>query len=279
MTALSPRAEAITEFDFLPRSAYFQEANGSHVLPTSGTLGTGVEFRYSFSDNLKWRYSHNTLDESQSRVRHSIHYGINLQMFTHPVILDWHPFGGRFRASTGVVLNGTNVSVTAHSIDHITLNGLSISTSDVQQAVSNIDPTQIISSGQWSIQGADVIQYAASLDSANPLTINGQSIPMSELGSVSAKVRYPHVAPYLGFGWGNTDGIKATWLYSIDVGVMYLGRPKVDLSLNGTVAEVTDKYFSAETEAYLSQERQKIESSLQKYRYFPVFSISLWYRF
>ncbi|MDH3513379.1 MAG: hypothetical protein OEM83_00725 [Gammaproteobacteria bacterium] len=250
-----------------------------HVLPIAGTLGQGMEYRHDVSERVKWRFAYHVLDESRSDIRRSMKYDLNLNMLSHPLILDWHPFAGRFRASTGVVLGTTRMAGSVYSNDSITNSGLTITGSDVHRAASSIDPTQVFSLQEWSINGAEVIGYAAMVGSDEVLAVNGMNIPESDLGFLSATVRYPNVAPYLGFGWGNAAGQKANWLYSIDIGVMYLGRPKVDLSLNGPVGEAANRYYFAETEAYLSEEQQKIENSLQNLRYFPVFSITLWYRF
>jgi hypothetical protein len=219
------------------------------------------------------------LDYSQSMIRRSNNYNINLKMDSRPVILDWHPFSGVFRTSVGMILGGPSLMGTAHSVDTITIDGQSVTGSDAQQAMRGIDPTQVFSVREWSVSGAEVILYAEAINPNDSLISENMKISARDLGNVSGVAHYPDYSPYFGFGWGNINSRKGNWLYSIDIGVMYLGRPKVELSLNGLVADLTNNHYSAETRAYLAEEQQKIEASLGKFRYFPVFSVSLWYQF
>src|SRR3989344_165103 len=279
MLALFPRVEAADFSDNFPISTAYNPAERLHLLPTSGTLGAGWEYRYDLSDSVKLLFAYTSMDYSQSDIHRSIDYDLNLKMVSRPVILDWHPFEGVFRTSAGMLFGGPRLTGTAHSVDTVTIGGQTVTGSDVQQAMSGIDPTQVFTVREWSVSGAEVIQYAATINSNDSLTVDNVPISARDFGNVSVVARYPNYAPYFGFGWGNINTRKGNWLYSIDIGVMCLGRPKVELSLNGLVADLTDNYYSAETRAQLAEEQQKIEASLSKYRYFPVFSISLWHRF
>ncbi len=279
MLVLFSRVEATDFFDDPPSSISFDPAEHLHLLPTSGTLGTGLEYRYDLSNSVKWRFAYSSMDYAQSATRHSVSYDLSLKMLSRSVILDWHPFGGAFRTSAGMIFGGPSLAGTAFSVDTFTMGGQIVTAGDIKQAVSGINPAQVISVGQWSMSGAEVIQYAATVNPNQSVTVNQAVISERDLGDVVAIAQYPDNAPYIGIGWGNLYTQKGRLLYSIDIGVMYLGKPEVQLSLNGPVADLTDKYYSAEAQAYLAEEQQKIETSLRRYRYFPVFSVSLWYSF
>lgn len=109
--------------------------------------------------------------------------------------------------------------------------------------------------------------------SAAALTIGGHSYSASDLGSVHGDVRFRHIAPYAGLGWGNAFGRDGHWGIVTDLGVAFLGRPHVGLSATGPIA--SDPGFQED----LSHERRDIEDDLSMLRLYPVFSISLFYRF
>jgi hypothetical protein len=109
--------------------------------------------------------------------------------------------------------------------------------------------------------------------SAAALTIGGHSYSASDLGSVHGDVKFRHIAPYAGLGWGNAFGRDGRWGIVTDLGVAFLGRPHVGLSATGPIA--SDPGFEED----LSRERRNIEDDLSMLRFYPVFSISLFYRF
>jgi len=105
------------------------------------------------------------------------------------------------------------------------------------------------------------------------LTIGGHSYSASDLGSVHGDVSFKRVAPYAGIGWGNAFGQDGHWGILTDLGVAFLGRPHVALSATGPIA--LDPGFQED----LNREQGDIEDDLGLLRFYPVFSISLFYRF
>lgn len=85
------------------------------------------------------------------------------------------------------------------------------------------------------------------------------------LGNVSAKVKLNRVAPYLGIGFGMpTSGNHFT--FSMDVGVIYQGAPKVDLTAKGLLEP------SAE-------QGPLIEDNIKWFKFYPVISLGISYKF
>lgn len=60
---------------------------------------------------------------------------------------------------------------------------------------------------------------------------------------------------------------------------MFIGKPRVDLTLSGPLVNEVNQYVPSKLKAYMSEEKRKLEEELSQYRYYPVISIGLWYRF
>lgn len=254
-------------------------SNQVYVLPTSGTLGEGLETRYVLSDSLKLRLRQASQNMSDSGTRRSVNYNLNFKVFSNSAIFDWHVFGGDFRASVGMVFGQTELSGTAYYADSATVSGQTLTGSDVISAAGKLDPAQSYTAGPWTVTGAQLQQYAATIDPTQTATSSTTTIAGSNLLQASVVARYPGHAPYLGLGWGNYQYRKSGFLYTIDIGVMYLGWPKVDVSASGPVADYARQNYPMEFQSYLAGEQHKVEETLNKYRYYPVLSIGVWYRF
>jgi hypothetical protein len=75
-------------------------------------------------------------------------------------------------------------------------------------------------------------------------------------------------APYLGVGYGNvwTKGVN----FYFDLGVMFQGSPKVDLTLNCAPSP-----GCTTGQGQVEAERQRIQDKVDKYKYFPVANIGV----
>ncbi len=108
---------------------------------------------------------------------------------------------------------------------------------------------------------------------ATPLTIGGTSYTAAQAGTVSGSLDFDDVVPYVGIGWGNPFRSEQGLSLALDLGVVFMGSPDVSLSANGTLA--SDQAFQAE----LAKERQDIEDEWSDFKYYPVLSLNLFYRF
>jgi hypothetical protein len=123
--------------------------------------------------------------------------------------------------------------------------------------------------------GALINQNEADLEgsSQSSYTIGGIEYTAAELGTLRGKVDFDTVAPYLGIGWGNAVGKNKRWSFNCDLGVVFQGQANIDLAANGPVA--SDPSFQAD----LDQEKQDLEDELDDYKYYPVVSLGVSYRF
>ncbi len=105
------------------------------------------------------------------------------------------------------------------------------------------------------------------------LTLNGHTYSAAEVGTVHGDATFNRIAPYVGIGWGNAFGKERRWGILTDLGVAFLGRPHVSLSATGPIS--TDPTFQSD----LAREEHDAQDDLSILRFYPVASISLFFRF
>jgi hypothetical protein len=94
-----------------------------------------------------------------------------------------------------------------------------------------------------------------------------------ELGTVHGEMHFNPLVPYLGFGWAKTFGKDQRWGFTSDFGVAFLGTPKVSLHADGSLA--SDPAFRSE----LAREQDHLEDDVSDFKFYPIISVSLFYRF
>lgn len=76
----------------------------------AGTLGVGVELTLGIARQLNARLGANGYDDSDQREASGIEYDGEAQLRTGTALLDWHPGGGGFRLTGGLVYNDTRLA-------------------------------------------------------------------------------------------------------------------------------------------------------------------------
>ncbi|MCK5591624.1 MAG: hypothetical protein KAI72_06690, partial [Candidatus Pacebacteria bacterium] len=89
-----------------------------------------------------------------------------------------------------------------------------------------------------------------------------------ELGNLKANIKFNKVAPYIGLGFGNPTAGDSGFGFTFDLGTMYQGGAVVDLTADGLLAPTAAE----------DQERL-IEDNLSWFKWFPVISLGLTYKF
>lgn len=95
----------------------------------------------------------------------------------------------------------------------------------------------------------------------------------AEVGTLTGKVDFDSLAPYLGFGWGNPVGPGKRLSLNVEFGVLFTGSPVVTLSADGLLAD--DPTFQSE----LQQEQQNLQEDLSDLEIYPVAALGLSYHF
>lgn len=106
------------------------------------------------------------------------------------------------------------------------------------------------------------------LTPTNSYTVGGDEYTPSELGTLSAKVDFNSVSPYIGLGIGNPTAGDKGLKFTFDVGTIYQGSPTVDLTATGLI----------EPSAAPDQEAQ-LEDNISWFKWYPVVSFGLMYKF
>jgi hypothetical protein len=105
--------------------------------------------------------------------------------------------------------------------------------------------------------------------------INGVQYPTTGINSLQGKMTFNTVAPYIGIGWGNPVATGKGWGITTDIGVLFQGNPRIDMSATCTLtAPGACTAFNADLEA----ERARMESDLSNFIWWPVASIGITYQ-
>jgi hypothetical protein len=109
------------------------------------------------------------------------------------------------------------------------------------------------------------------LNSTGNFTLNGTAYS-SSTASVNGTVKSGRsIAPYLGIGYGNVA--RAGVNFYADLGIMFMGSPKV--SLSSSCGAPASPAQCTQLRNDLDAERARIESDLSKFKYYPVANIGL----
>ncbi len=100
--------------------------------------------------------------------------------------------------------------------------------------------------------------------------INGVTYTAAQVGTLTGALTFNKTAPYLGIGWGNRPGGKLG--LTADIGVLYQGAPSLTLTATGALSNPA-------LASDLEQERKSAESDLGNFKWYPVVSVGVYFRF
>jgi hypothetical protein len=96
-------------------------------------------------------------------------------------------------------------------------------------------------------------------------------------GTIHGEATGSSFAPYLGFGWGSPFG-GGRFRVSIDLGAIYQGAPKVDLTTDLNLGVPLPASARAVLDAAAADEERRLEEELDGYRYYPVVALGITFR-
>jgi hypothetical protein len=102
------------------------------------------------------------------------------------------------------------------------------------------------------------------------IEIGDQTFTPAEYGALKGDIDFQPVAPYIGIGLGNALDPDKRWGIVSDIGIAFTGSPNIDLRATGA-----DPALQAE----LAKEERDIQDDLDAFKFFPVASIGLFFRF
>jgi len=89
------------------------QADGLAVTAKAGTLGLGVELSGGASNQFNARLGANYFDYDFSEEYEGIDYDMELELRSVAALLDWHPAGGSFRFTGGMLFNKNELAADA----------------------------------------------------------------------------------------------------------------------------------------------------------------------
>lgn len=281
LLAVSTRAAAavVSQNDTDPSGHRLVYVDPKRVIPKISTLGVGAEYRLSLGETTGVRFEQFIREAEQTTNKDIYSYKLFGRIATNTLIFDWRPFSGKFRTSLGVAVNRVEASAVGGTTGNLTLS-TSVSQSDVTNFLSKPEVSSFLAKPEvqqfLNEHNVDINSAVAGFQGASASV----TLDYTDAITATAHVKWNRYAPYLGFGWGNaTKKNQHGFFYSIDAGAMYIGKPKVSLSVGGPVADQINRYYSAELQSYVDGERQEIENKLSRYRVLPVISIGVSYLF
>lgn len=98
--------------------------------------------------------------------------------------------------------------------------------------------------------------------------VGGDIYTPDDLGTLDANISFNPIAPYIGLGFGNPTSGEPGLGFAFDIGTMYQGGSIVDLTASGLL----------EPSAAKDQEQQ-FEDNLAWFKWYPIVSLGLTYKF
>jgi hypothetical protein len=237
---LSVQAFGVTEEGAKPpKPAKSSSSAGVGVMFNMSTLGFGGDVAFAVNKRSNVRVGFNAFNYSRTFDKDGVTYAGKLGLRSLKTTYDFYPIGG-FHLSPGLMLyNGNQLTANAS-----------------------------VSGGQtFDFNG---VTYTSS--DANPITGTG-------------KMTMNKVAPMLLFGFGNLiprSGRHVT--FNLDLGVVFQGSPNIKLNFKGNACDesglncvnaATDPTFLSNVMA----EQKKLNDSAKPFKYYPVISFGIGYRF
>ena len=107
-------------------------------------------------------------------------------------------------------------------------------------------------------------------------TINDVSYTANDIGSLNGKVDFNNIAPYIGMGYSNATNAPG-WSFSTELGALYQGKPNT--SLNVTCGSGLTVAQCNTLRADVLAEQSQLNSEIDGYKWYPVLSVGVAYKF
>lgn len=107
-------------------------------------------------------------------------------------------------------------------------------------------------------------------------TFDGVTYSADDIGEARGTADFGSIAPYVGLGFGRALSADGHFSFTADIGVAFTGSP--DVALNVT-CNAPDPVLCAQLEDDAAAEEIELQQDADDYKYWPVVSFGLSYRF
>jgi len=108
---------------------------------------------------------------------------------------------------------------------------------------------------------------------AGSYDIGGNSYSGAQVGSLRGTLGFKDLSPYAGIGFGNAVSPDKKVGIGLDLGVVFSGSPTVELTASGPISG------NAQFQRDLDSEEQDLRKDLSEFKYYPIVSLVITYRF
>ncbi len=109
---------------------------------------------------------------------------------------------------------------------------------------------------------------------SGPITISKYTFTPEQIGQLDGDIRLSSVEPFAGVGFNNSFRTKSHWSFNAVAGVAFSGAPKVSLASSGGAFSSNPAVLQ-----WVSNEQAIIAHDVRHYRYYPVATVGVAYRF
>lgn len=113
-------------------------ADGFNVSARASTLGLGADVGYAFNDYVNVRVGFNNYTRDYDSTEDGIDYNFDLELDSTAIMLDYHPFGGTFRLTAGMLDNNNELNGRAVSNGDYEIGDQTYTSAEVGTLYSNV---------------------------------------------------------------------------------------------------------------------------------------------
>ncbi len=106
---------------------------------------------------------------------------------------------------------------------------------------------------------------------------NGEVYRIEDVGQADARVEFKKFAPYIGLGWASAPTSTSSWAFTAEIGAFYQSTPEAEL--NVTCDPALDAEICSRLLADVQAEQDELEEDIKEYKWYPVISFGVVYRF
>lgn len=116
----------------------FASAEGFNVSARASTLGMGADVGYAFNDYVNLRVGLNNYTRDYETTEDGIDYDFDLELDSTAILLDYHPFAGKFRLTAGMLDNKNELNGRAASANDYEIGPNTYTSAEIGTLYSNV---------------------------------------------------------------------------------------------------------------------------------------------
>ncbi len=154
-----------------------------------GTQGAGVALTVGLSDRFNASLGYSRFSTTDNFDKDGVNYDVDLELEGTTLALDWHPFGGIFRLTGGIIRNGNEVTGVAQLTGNVTIGPTTYTPAQVGTLNADISFDDI--AGYLGVGWGNAVASNKGLTFSADLGVMFTGAPTVELTQVGGVVTIP----------------------------------------------------------------------------------------